>query len=123
MQEFLWMIFLQIFEMTDQKNSIKMKLCPLGGLEGVLTMKALRFIVFLLTVIGALNWGIIGLFGYDLLGAILGGETTEMRRTGLERIVFAIIGLAGLYSIGLLCRCCGNTRCNCMPKSNCCNKK
>ncbi len=79
-------------------------------------MKAIRFIVLLLMVIGSLNWGLIGFFGYDLISDIFGG----MMMTG-ARIIYAIVGLAGLYGIGLLCRCCG-CGCKCGPGCNCCHK-
>jgi hypothetical protein len=79
-------------------------------------MKALRFIVLLLMVIGSLNWGLVGFFGYNFIGDLFGG----MMMTG-ARVAFAIVGLAGLYGIGMLCRCCG---CGCKCGSNCsCHKK
>lgn len=64
-------------------------------------MKAFRFIVMLLVVIGALNWGLVGFFGYDLIGHIFGGSMSAG-----ARVIFAIVGLAGLYSISFLCHCC-----------------
>lgn len=74
-------------------------------------MKAVRFIALLLMVIGSLNWGLVGFFSYDLVGDVFGG----MLSAG-ARIIFAIVGLAGLYGIGLLCRCCS---CGCGPGCNC----
>lgn len=50
-----------------------------------------------LVIIGALNWGLIGLFQYDLVASIFGGQTAI-----LSRIVYGIVGLAGLYCITLL---------------------
>lgn len=90
-------------------------------------MKCIRFIVLLLMVIGSLNWGLVGFFGYNLVADILGGEMS----TG-ARVVFALVGLAGLWGIGLLCRCvccrscsgsnkCGSSGCNCGGK--CCGSK
>ncbi len=79
-------------------------------------MKGVRFIVLLLMVIGSLNWGLIGFFGYNLVADIFGGMSTIG-----ARVVFALVGLAGLYGIGFLCRCCG---CGCKCGSNCnCHKK
>jgi uncharacterized membrane protein YuzA (DUF378 family) len=50
-----------------------------------------------LIIIGALNWGLIGLFQLDLIAVIFGG------RTGLfTRMIYMLIGLAGLYGIALL---------------------
>lgn len=55
-------------------------------------MKALNYIALILIVIGALNWALIGLFQFDLVGAIFGGMTSM-----LSRIIFTIVGLAGLW--------------------------
>lgn len=52
-----------------------------------------------LVIIGAINWGLIGLFGFDLIGAVFGGQGSI-----LSRIIFTIVGLAGLWSINLLFR-------------------
>lgn len=53
-----------------------------------------------IAVIGALNWGLVGFFGFDLVRAIFGtgGAPTDVVSTA-SRVVFAIVGLAGLYSI------------------------
>lgn len=48
----------------------------------------------ILVIIGALNWGFIGAFGMDFLGNIFGG-TYEV----ISRIIYFIVGLAGLYLI------------------------
>ena len=52
-----------------------------------------------LVIIGALNWLLVGLFQFDLVAAIFGGQATL-----LSRIIYTLIGLAGIYSIGLLFR-------------------
>lgn len=57
-------------------------------------MKALNYIALILIVIGALNWALIGLFQFDFVGAIFGGMTSM-----LSRIIFTIVGLAGLWSL------------------------
>lgn len=57
-------------------------------------MKALNYIALILVVIGALNWALVGLFQFDLVGAIFGGMTSM-----LSRIIFTIVGLAGLWSL------------------------
>lgn len=51
----------------------------------------------ILVIIGALNWGSIDLFGIDLVGTIFGGQTAM-----ISRIIFALVGIAGLWSITLL---------------------
>ena len=54
-------------------------------------------LALLLVIIGALNWGLIGLFNFDLVAALFGGQTSF-----LSRIVYSLVGLAGLYSITFL---------------------
>ena len=56
-------------------------------------MRTLKIIMFVLTVIGALNWGLVGLFKFDLVASLFG----EM--SCITRIVYAIVGLAGFYSL------------------------
>lgn len=51
-------------------------------------------LALILVIIGAINWGSIGLFGVDLVGALFGGQMTV-----LSRIIFTVVGLAGLWSI------------------------
>lgn len=50
-----------------------------------------------LVTIGALNWGLIALFKFDLVAAIFGGQDAF-----LSRIVYGLVGLAGLYCIKLI---------------------
>ncbi len=50
-----------------------------------------------LIIIGAINWGLIGLFGFDLVGFIFGGSDSL-----LSRIIFTVVGLAGLWAITIL---------------------
>lgn len=50
-----------------------------------------------LVIIGALNWGSIALFGVDFVGSIFGGQLSV-----ISRIIFGIVGLAGLWTITLL---------------------
>lgn len=46
-----------------------------------------------LLVIGGINWGLIGFFGFDLVAAIFG------EFTGLTRVIYALVGLSALYMI------------------------
>jgi len=50
-----------------------------------------------LAILGAVNWGSIGLFGVDLVALLCGGQTAV-----LSRIIYTVIGLAGLWCITLL---------------------
>lgn len=54
----------------------------------------MNVIALILVIIGAINWGSIGLFGIDLVAMIFGGQLSLM-----SRIIFTIVGLAGLWSI------------------------
>ncbi len=54
-------------------------------------------LALILVIIGALNWGLIGAFNFDLVASLFGGQTAW-----LSRIVYSLVGLAGLYSITLL---------------------
>ena len=53
-----------------------------------------RFFVLLLVIVGALNWGLWGIFQYDVVADIFGGNAT-----GWSRFVYSIIGIAGLYGL------------------------
>jgi uncharacterized membrane protein YuzA (DUF378 family) len=52
-----------------------------------------------LLIIGALNWGLIGFFRYDLVAAVFGGQLAM-----ISRIVYGLVGLAGIWSLTLLFR-------------------
>lgn len=54
-------------------------------------------LALILVIIGALNWGLIGLFRFDLVATIFGGQTAL-----ISRIIYSLVGLAGLYAITLL---------------------
>ena len=56
-------------------------------------------LALVLVIIGALNWLLVGLFRYDLVARIFGGPNA-----GLSRIIYTLVGLAGLYTISFLFR-------------------
>lgn len=56
-------------------------------------------IALILAIIGGLNWGSIGLFRFDIVAALFGGQTSL-----ISRIVYALVGLAALWCISLLFR-------------------
>ncbi|MGI6324985.1 MAG: DUF378 domain-containing protein [Bacilli bacterium] len=60
-------------------------------------METLQRIALALTIIGALNWGLIGIFDFDLVAALFGGMDAT-----LSRIIYSLIGIAGIINIGLL---------------------
>ena len=56
-------------------------------------------IALILTIIGALNWGAIGLFRFDAVAWLFGGQAGIV-----SRIIYVLVGLAGLWCISLLFR-------------------
>ena len=56
-------------------------------------MKTLNFIALAVAIIGAVNWGLIGLFKFNLVAFLFGDMTL------LARIVYILVGLCGLYLI------------------------
>lgn len=59
-------------------------------------MRALYNIMLTLVIIGAINWGILGLFEMDLIGSVFGGMTSV-----ISRIIFVLVGLCGIGAIAL----------------------
>lgn len=59
-------------------------------------MNILQKSALVLTIIGAINWGLIGIFQWDLVAAIFGDMTTG------ARIIYSLVGIAGLINIVLL---------------------
>lgn len=58
-------------------------------------MKVLYYIALTLVIIGAVNWLLIGLFNFDLVATIFGAMSV------MSRIIYVLVGIAGLISIGL----------------------
>lgn len=56
-------------------------------------------IALVLSIIGALNWGSIGIFGFDIVAYLFGGQTAT-----LSRIIYTLVALAGIWCITLLFR-------------------
>ncbi len=59
-------------------------------------MQILQKVALIFTIIGAINWGLIGIFDFNLVAAIFGDASL------LSRIVYTIVGITGLINIGLL---------------------
>jgi uncharacterized membrane protein YuzA (DUF378 family) len=51
-------------------------------------------IALVLAIIGALNWGSVGIFKFDVVAYLFGGQTTTV-----SRVIFTLVGLAGLWCI------------------------
>lgn len=60
-------------------------------------MKSIDLLALVLVVIGALNWGLWSVAQFDLVATLFGGNTTEM-----SRVVYGLVGLAGIYSVKLI---------------------
>lgn len=59
-------------------------------------MKFLNSIVLLLVIVGAINWGSIGIFKFDFISYLFGQLTLT------SRIIFSLVGICGIYSIKFL---------------------
>ncbi|WMI81698.1 DUF378 domain-containing protein [Anaerotignum sp. MB30-C6] len=57
-------------------------------------MRFTNYLALTLVIIGALNWGLIGFFGYDVVTSIFGGSMFW-----ISRVIFGLVGLAGLWSL------------------------
>ena len=60
-------------------------------------MGVIRRIALALVIIGAINWGLIGFFRFDLVASIFGGQDAA-----LSRLIYALVGISGLISLGIL---------------------
>mgnify|MGYP001613296335 CR=1 FL=1 len=67
-------------------------------------------VVGLLVVLGALNWGLYGVFGVDLVARLLGEMTTG------ARVVYGVIGVAGVLKLLSIFKCCPCQKGSCEPK-------
>jgi len=77
-------------------------------------MKCINVLACILVIIGALNWGLWGFFQFDFVAWFSHGNTTW-----LARLVYAIIGLAGLWSLRFIPRC----KHMCCDMEKCCSDK
>lgn len=59
----------------------------------------MNILAWILVIIGAINWGLIGFFQFDLVAAIFGGQGAVV-----SRIIYALVGLAGLWCLMLFPR-------------------
>lgn len=55
-------------------------------------MKYIKYLAYVLTLIGALNWGLVGLFGFNLVAQIFGDMTV------MSRITYSLVGLSAIAS-------------------------
>lgn len=57
-------------------------------------MRAVNLLTLILVIVGGVNWGLVGLFQFDLVAAIFGGQDAA-----LSRIVYILVGLSALWQI------------------------
>lgn len=67
--------------------------------KGGVRMSALYRFALVLVIIGAINWGLIGFFRFDLVAYLFGGQTAV-----LSRIIYALVGIAGLLAIPIIAK-------------------
>lgn len=58
-------------------------------------MKALDYTALTIAIIGAVNWGLVGIFRFDLIAALFGSMSW------FSRLVYILVGLSGLYLLSL----------------------
>ena len=62
-------------------------------------MKAVKMIAYVLVIVGALNWGLVGLFGFDLVATLFGDMST------LSRLVYSLVGVSAVLMLVTKCGC------------------
>ena len=61
-------------------------------------MKALDITALVLVIIGAINWGLIGILNFDLVAMLFGNMSF------ISRIIYTLVGIAGLWSVRMIAR-------------------
>jgi uncharacterized membrane protein YuzA (DUF378 family) len=77
------------------------------------SMKYIKQIAYVLVLIGALNWGVYGVSGYDLVNICAG------KIPMIARIIYVVVGLSALYIIINRYRVCACKSCDCCTKEKC----
>lgn len=67
-------------------------------------MKVFDAIVLILVIVGAVNWGLIGLFGFDLVAVLFAGSSAFGTISTFSRIIYGLVGLAGIYAISFFAK-------------------
>ncbi|MGN0367432.1 MAG: DUF378 domain-containing protein [Wujia sp.] len=63
-------------------------------------MKILNAVCLTIAIIGAINWGLIGFFDFNLVSGLFGDASA------FTRVIYALVGLSGIYTISLYGRAC-----------------
>jgi len=72
-------------------------------------MKTLSVICLVLMIIGAINWGLVGLFGFNLVEYLFGVTSA------LSRVIYVLVGLAGIFGIFMLAKLAESRENVCVP--------
>lgn len=77
-------------------------------------MKTINVIALILIIVGALNWGLVGFFKFDLVSFLFGGPASVA-----SRVIYGVIGIAGLYGLSFFRHfcCCSDSK-----NDSCCKK-
>ncbi len=59
-------------------------------------METLQKVLLVITIIGAINWGLIGIFDFDLVAMLFGANSL------FTNIIYTLVGICGLFNIGIL---------------------
>ena len=76
-------------------------------------MNTLKYIAYALVIIGALNWGLIGLFGFDLVATLFGEMSI------LSRIVYSLVGVSAIITALTIHQCKVVEQCECDEYGRC----
>jgi len=72
---------------------------PKSDWEMISVMNVMDRIALALVIIGGINWGLVGVFGLDLVASLCGGGDVI-----LARVIYTLFALGGIWSVGLLFR-------------------
>lgn len=82
----------------DEARIICVKKLGLGGVNLMQTFKGLTLISLILVIVGAVNLGLVGVLGFDLVATLFGADSL------LTRVVYTLVGLAGLQLLTLFAK-------------------
>ena len=80
---------------------LKAKSFGSAGLERRIKMDTIALI---LMIVGALNWGLVGIFQFDLVAAIFGGMDANASAIENEYIIYSLVGIAAIWGVTMLFR-------------------
>jgi len=69
-------------------------------------MKVVNIIALILVIVGAVNWGLVGIANVDLVTLIFGNNLFSGEVSVISKIVFILVGIAGLYSLTFFGKVC-----------------